>query len=144
MGALVTMELAADAPQHDLPWIITFGPLDEDEDWEPVVCGPYERPHALALAQHVVADADLMAVVEPLLPATSVDQIKEQIGTAQREAAEEAALESDDALDTDYDWEDHEGHDHDHDDDHGPAHAPSAEEIKAAFARISARLTQGV
>ncbi len=138
------MELAADAPQHDLPWIITFGPLDEDEDWEPVVCGPYERPHALALAQHVVADADLMAVVEPLLPATSVDQIKEQIGTAQREAAEEAALESDDALDTDYDWEDHEGHDHDHDDDHGPAHAPSAEEIKAAFARISARLTQGV
>jgi hypothetical protein len=137
------MDIAADAPQHNLPWIITFGPLDEDEDWEPVVCGPYERPHALALAQHVVADAELMAVVEPLLPATSLEEIKERIGTAQREALEEAALESDDVLDSDYEWNE-EDEDHDHDHDHAPASAPSADEIKAAFARISARLTQGV
>jgi len=56
MGAIVTLELADDAPQHNLPWIITFGPLDDDEDWEPVVCGPYERPHALAIAHNMTED----------------------------------------------------------------------------------------
>jgi pimeloyl-ACP methyl ester carboxylesterase len=147
MGALVTMELAADAPQHDLPWIITFGPLDEDEDWEPVVCGPYERPHAMAMAQHLVADAEILAVVEPLLPATTLAEIKAQIELAQRDALDLAAEEDDDALDTDFedmhfddDGHDHSGHDH----DHGPAEEPSPAEIKAAFARISARLTEGI
>lgn len=146
MGALVTLELPADAPQHDLPWIITFGPLDEDEDWEPVVCGPYERPHALALAQHVIADAELMAVVEPLLPATTLAEITAEIENAKRLAVDALAEEIDDELDSDeYDFDDeddHEGHDHDH--DHAPAREPSADEIKAGFARISARLTKGV
>ncbi|WP_144122150.1 hypothetical protein [Catellatospora sichuanensis] len=137
MGALVTLELPAGAPQLDLPWIITFGPLDDDEEWEPVVCGPYERPHALALAQHVVADEDLMAVVEPLLPATSLDQIRAEIANAQDLAAQEAD-EIDDVLDDDTDDDEHD-HDHDHDDH--IAEAPSAAELKAGFARISARLT---
>ena len=44
-----------------LPWIITFGPLDDADEWEPVVCGPYEHAHALALAEEVVADEELMA-----------------------------------------------------------------------------------
>ncbi|GAA1421108.1 hypothetical protein ACFQZ4_28115 [Catellatospora coxensis] len=135
MGALVTLELPAGAPQLDLPWIITFGPLDDDEEWEPVVCGPYERPHALALAQHVVADEDLMAVVEPLLPATSLEQIRAEIANAQDLAAQEAD-EIDDVLDDDTDDEEH---DHDHDDH--VVEAPSADELKAGFARISARLT---
>jgi hypothetical protein len=86
MGAIVTLELADDAPQHNLPWIITFGPLDDDEDWEPVVCGPYERPHALAIAHNMTEDTDLMAVVEPLLPAVSIDEIRAQIVKAQEEA----------------------------------------------------------
>ncbi|GAA1361688.1 MULTISPECIES: hypothetical protein [Catellatospora] len=136
MGALVTLELPAGSPQLDLPWIITFGPLDDDEEWEPVVCGPYERPHALALAQHVVADEDLMAVVEPLLPATSLDQIRAEIANAQDLAAQEAD-EIDDVLDDDADDE----HDHDHDHDDHVVEAPSAAELKAGFARISARLT---
>ncbi len=133
----MTLELPAGAPQLDLPWIITFGPLDDDEEWEPVVCGPYERPHALALAQHVVADEDLMAVVEPLLPATSLDQIRAEIANAQDLAAQEAD-EIDDVLDDDTDDDEHD-HDHDHDDH--IAEAPSAAELKAGFARISARLT---
>ncbi|GAB4046553.1 hypothetical protein [Catellatospora paridis] len=137
MGALVTLELPAGSPQLDLPWIITFGPLDDDEEWEPVVCGPYERPHALALAQHVVADEDLMAVVEPLLPATSLDQIRAEIANAQDLAAQEAD-EIDDVLDDDADDDEHD-HDHDHDDH--VVEAPSAAELKAGFARISARLT---
>ncbi|GAA2403267.1 hypothetical protein Cme02nite_44060 [Catellatospora methionotrophica] len=138
MGALVTLELPAGSPQLDLPWIITFGPLDDDEEWEPVVCGPYERPHALALAQHVVADEDLMAVVEPLLPATSLEQIRAEIANAQDLAAQEAD-EIDDVLDDDADDDDDHDHDHDHDDH--VVEAPSAADLKAGFARISARLT---
>jgi hypothetical protein len=143
MGALVTLDLAADAPQHDLPWIITFGPLDEDEDWEPVVCGPYERPHAMAIAQHLVTDADLMAVVEPLLPATSLPEIRAEIEKAQRNALEAFSEEADDSLDSDLefefdsdlpDGEDHDGH---------IADEPTPEDIRAGFARISARLTSG-
>jgi hypothetical protein len=144
MGALVTLELADDAPQHNLPWIITFGPLDDDEDWEPVVCGPYERPHALALAQHLIADEDLMAVVEPLLPATSLDDIRAQIAKSQQDAIDIAAAEQDDAMDSDYEFDDEdfdEENDHDHEHDH--AEAPTAADIRAGFSRISARLTSG-
>lgn len=138
MGALVTLDLAADAPQHDLPWIITFGPLDEDEDWEPVVCGPYERPHAMAIAQHLIADADLMAVVEPLLPATSLPEIRSEIEKAQRSALEAISEESDDSLDTDLEFEFDEG---DEQEGHVVADEPTPDDIRAGFARISARLT---
>ena len=55
VGALVTLDLPADAPAMSMPWIITFGPLSDDDDWEPVVVGPYERPHALALAEEIRA-----------------------------------------------------------------------------------------
>jgi hypothetical protein len=65
VGSLVTLDLPSDSPVADLPWVITIGSLGDEEDWEPVVCGPYERAHALALAQAVVADEDLLAVVEP-------------------------------------------------------------------------------
>jgi hypothetical protein len=98
MGALVTLELPEDSPARDLPWIVTFGPLGEDEEWEPVVCGPYERPHALALAESVVADEDLMAVVEPLLPHVTVEEIQGEIAAA-RIAAEDDRAEADDAAD---------------------------------------------
>ena len=68
MGAIVTLELPADSPVLTLPWIITFGPMDDEEEWEPVVCGPYERIHALSLAETVVADEDLMAAVQRWVP----------------------------------------------------------------------------
>lgn len=137
MGALVTVELAEDSPQHDLPWIITFAPLDGDDDWEPVVCGPYERAHALGLAQHLVADSDVMAVVEPILPATSLDEIRAEIDLAQSNALAAAAEENDDSLDSDVDLDaataEHEAH--------VVADEPSPDEIRAGFARISVRLT---
>jgi hypothetical protein len=140
MGALVTLELAADAPQLDLPWIITFGPLNDDEDWEPVVCGPYERPHALALAQHVVADEELMAVVEPVLPATSLAQIREEIANAQRLAIEEEEADTLDSDLPDFDETD-DGLESDDEDLHGAPEPPTAEELRAGFGRISSRLT---
>lgn len=139
----MTMELADDAPQHNLPWIITFGPFDDDEDWEPVVCGPYERPHAIALAQNLIADTDLIAVVEPLLPATSLDEIRAQIAKSQQDAADLEAAEQDDNLDSDYDFDEEDfEEEHDHDHNHEEVETPSAADIKAAFARISSRLTQ--
>ncbi|WP_344619889.1 hypothetical protein [Dactylosporangium salmoneum] len=136
MGTLVTLDLPADAPALTLPWIITVGPLNDEEEWEPVVCGPYERAHALALAEAVVADEELMAVVEPLQPHVTVDQIQGDIA-ASRMAAENEDLETA-ALDAEL--ADFEDHDHDHDDDH-THEPPSVDEIRAGFARIAAKLT---
>jgi len=138
MGELVTVELAADSPQHDLPWIVTFGPLDEDEDWDPVVCGPYERPHAIALAQHVVADGEWLAVVEPLLPATSAEEIRELIQQS-KDSALTAAEENDDDMDSDVDIDEFVGED----EGHAVGDEPTPDEIRAGFARISAKLTNG-
>lgn len=133
VGTLVTLDLPDDSPALSLPWIITFGPADDEEEWEPVVCGPYERAHALALAEAVLADEDLMAVVEPLQPALTVDQIRGEIAASR--------LNADEAEDDE--TEDDHGHDHDHDHDDEvvtPSTPPSPEEIKAAFGRIAQRL----
>jgi hypothetical protein len=143
VGALVTLELAADSPVADQPWIITFGPLGDEDEWEPVVCGPYERPHALALAEAVVADEELMAVVEPLSTAVSVDEIRGEIAAA-KISAEDAAVELDDE-DLYGDYEDtvvdeeleavagrHPP---------APTEPPSELEIRAGWRRIAGRLT---
>ncbi|MER7005649.1 hypothetical protein ABT297_21750 [Dactylosporangium sp. NPDC000555] len=140
MGALVTLDLPADAPALTLPWIITFGPMNDEEEWEPVVCGPYERAHALALAEAVVADEELMAVVEPLQPHVTVAQIQGDIAAsrlaAENEDVETAALDAELAG---YDDHDHDHGDHDHGDHtHEP---PSVGEIREGFARIAAKLT---
>ncbi|WP_433056357.1 hypothetical protein [Dactylosporangium sp. CS-033363] len=140
MGALVTLDLPADAPALTLPWIITFGPMNDEEEWEPVVCGPYERAHALALAEAVVADEDLMAVVEPLQPHVTVAQIQGDIAAsrlaAENEDVETAALDAELAG-----YEDsYHDHDHDHDDDH-THEPPSVDEIRAGFSRIAAKLS---
>jgi hypothetical protein len=166
VGALVTLDLADDSPVLLLPWIITFGPLDDSDEWEPVVCGPYERAHALALAETVVADEELMAVVEPVLPHASVDEIRGEIAAA-KVAAEEAeeedeyeieeGEESDDlevSVDSEFDAEEdhdhagHDAHDHSHDEDEDefyeevePTAPPSPDEVRAGFARIAARLS---
>jgi hypothetical protein len=135
MGAVVTVELPEDAPELKQPWIITFGPIDDEESWEPVVCGPYERAHALSLAETVVADEELLAVVEPLNPFATVDQIRAEIEISQAQAAAE-----DDEDDLDIDLE------HDHEDDEieavEPTAPPSPEEIRAGFARIASRLAE--
>lgn len=131
MGALVTLELPADSPVLDLPWIITFGPLSDDEEWEPVVCGPYERPHALALAQAVVADEELMAVVEPLQPHVSPEEILAEITGAKLAAEEDEYADAE--LDEVGDEPDHVE----------PFDPPSVDEVRAGMARIAARLSAG-
>ena len=131
----MTLDLPDDSPVLGMPWIITFAPEEEAQEfWDPVVCGPYERAHALALAEAVVADEDLTAVVEPLQPAVTVDQIRGEIA-ASRLAAEEAE---------DDETEDDDEHDHDHDHEGEmvePSTPPTPEEIRAGFARIAEQLS---
>lgn len=129
MGTLVTLHLPPDSPVANLPWVITIGALDDDQEWEPLVCGPYERPHALALAQAVVADEDLMAVVEPLLPLADAAAIRDEIALARAgQDLDTTATELDGGegpLRT------------------TPGRPPSEAEVRAGFARIAAKLTSG-
>jgi hypothetical protein len=122
----VTLDLPAGSPVADLPWVITIGSLGDEEDWEPVVCGPYERAHALALAQAVVADEDLMAVVEPLLPRPDAEAIRDEIELA-RAAAEAPEGDGDDLED----YETRRVH---------PGRAPTEAEVRAGWTRIAAKL----
>lgn len=138
----MTLDLPDDSPMLDLPWIITFGPLGDADEWEPVVCGPYERVPALALAEVVVAEEPLMAVVEPLLPAVSADEIRGEIDAAQVAAEDEAAKV--DSADLYGDYEDTIDEELDtaaeQDRDARPAVPPSEAELRAGFARIAAKL----
>ncbi|MBO4205537.1 hypothetical protein [Micromonospora echinofusca] len=141
MGALVTLDLPDDSSVLGLPWIITFGPLGDEDEWEPVVCGPYERGHALALAEAVVADEELMAVVEPLLPAASVDAVRAEIANARRLATEEtdeveAADLYGDYTDVLAEQEPTEEERHAR-----PLVVPSEAELRAGFNRIAEMLT---
>ncbi|MFU8870744.1 hypothetical protein [Micromonospora sp. SL4-19] len=143
MGALVTLDLPDDSPMLGLPWIITFGPLGDAEEWEPVVCGPYERPHALALAEAVVAEEQLMAVVEPLLPALTPEEIRGEIAAAQIAAEDEAAQidqadlygDFEDVIDEELELA------AEQEPTAEPPTAPSREEVRAGFARIAELLT---
>ncbi len=138
----MTLDLPDDSPMLDLPWIITFGPLGDADEWEPVVCGPYERAPALALAEVMVAEEALMAVVEPLLPAVSAEQIRGEIVAAQAAAEDEAAAQADSAelygnFDDTFDEELAEG---ERDREAQSAMPPSEAAIRAGFARIAAKL----
>ncbi|MCY1144935.1 hypothetical protein OWR29_43650 [Actinoplanes sp. Pm04-4] len=127
MGTLVTLDLPADSPVADLPWVITIGSLGDEEDWEPVVCGPYERAHALALAQAVVADEQLMAVVEPLLPRPDAEAIRDEIDLA-RAALDEPTAED---TETDDEYETRRVR---------PGRPPTEAEVREGWARIAAKL----
>ncbi|BCJ53985.1 hypothetical protein Asp14428_54600 [Actinoplanes sp. NBRC 14428] len=131
MGTLVTLHLPPGSPVADLPWIITIGALDDEEEWEPLVCGPYERPHALALAQAVVADEELMAVVEPLLPLADADAIRAEVALAKSGAGHDATTDDLTA----------ETFDRDEPRRTTPGRPPTRAEVRAGFARIAAKLT---
>ena len=144
VGALVTLELPEDSPALDLPWIITFGPLTDEDGWEPVVCGPYERSHALALAESVVADEELMAVVEPLLGHASVDDIRGEILAAKMAAEDEAVAAQASAVYGDFESAAEQDVAELTEADQyraAPAPAPDPAQVRAGMARIGARLS---
>jgi hypothetical protein len=124
MGTLVTLHLPPGSPIAEQPWVITIGSLDDLEEWEPIVCGPYEHQHALALARAVVSDDDLMAVVEPMLPLDGVDAIRKEVDLA-RAAAEDPDVED---LETKVPLE-------------YPGAAPEPAEVHAGWRRIAGKLT---
>ncbi len=137
----MTLELPAESPVRDLPWIITYGPLNDDEDWEPVVCGPYERVHALALAEEVIADEQLMAVVEPLMAFTGPDQMRAEIALAKATAADDE-LVFDDEPDGDQEHGFGDGEPGGHP-AHGPGPLPDPDEVRAGMARLATRFAGG-
>jgi hypothetical protein len=147
VGTLVTLELPAGSPALTMPWIITFGPLDTHEEWEPVVCGPYERTHALGLAESVISDEELMAVVEPVQPYVSVDQIRGEISAARTVAAHRSAADDeayaevgpDDAGDAAA-YETSLQHRWPGGASVMPGPPPTPDEVRAGFARLTARL----
>jgi len=123
------LDLPTGSPVADLPWVITIGSLGDEEDWGPVVCGPSERAHALALAQAVVADEQLRAVVEPLLPRPDAEAIRDEIELA-RAAADAPA--DDDEAETAEEYETRRVR---------PGRAPTQAEVREGWSRIAARLT---
>ncbi|QOC93735.1 hypothetical protein [Micromonospora craniellae] len=145
MGALVTLDLPSGSPMLGLPWIITFGPLGDADEWEPVVCGPYERPHALALAEAVVAEEQLMAVVEPLVPAVTVEQIRGEIAAAQLAATDETVQVEEADLYGDYEdtVDEEEMAAAEREGVSGPLPVPDEAELRAGFTRIATQLTGG-
>jgi hypothetical protein len=102
----------------------------------------------LSLAETVVADEELMAVVEPVLPHSSVDEIRSEIEQAKAAAEsdedeEDGEFEFDDASDdveVSLDDEFDEGDEEDELPEVEPTPPPSPEEVRAGFARIAARL----
>jgi hypothetical protein len=146
VGTLVTLNLPDDSPAMSLPWIITLGPLADDEEWEPVVCGPYQRAHALALAEAVVADENLMAVVEPVQPHVTVEQIRGDIAASRLAWEDERALDEmpDDGPIESYDSYDGgiNGNGHPTEVQEPTTTPPTVEEVRAGFAQIAELLTR--
>jgi hypothetical protein len=133
VGALVTLGPPAGSSEPDLPWIVTFAPLGDEAEWEPVVFGPYERLHALGLAEAVVADEDLMAVVEPLLPYASLAEIRAEIAAAQIVAVDVSGIDE---------YDDYNQHATEDEVQEQSGEPPTPQEVRAGFARIAALLTQ--
>ncbi|WP_043513005.1 MULTISPECIES: hypothetical protein [unclassified Actinoplanes] len=127
MGTLVTLRLPPGSPLAAVPWVVTIASLGDREDWDPVVCGPYERDHAVALARAVVSDDDLMAVVEPMLPLDSADAIRKEI-EAVRQAAEDDSEPIDELL------AEPAG-------SGPPPITPEPDEVRAGWRRLATRLT---
>jgi hypothetical protein len=90
----------------------------------------------MALAESVVADEELMAVVEPVHPHVSVDQIRGDI------AAARLAVEVDDEPDFIGD-EYLPANEHEETRVAEPTPPPTPAQVRAGFAHIAARLTSG-
>ena len=105
MGAVISFEVdeADEASFADLPWLVTFEPDDDEagQQWDSFTCGPYLRDHALAIAEAVAFEQDgVIAVVAPVLPALTPEDVTAIIEERQAEAA---ALDYEDDEDDDED-----------------------------------------
>ncbi|MCP2261465.1 hypothetical protein LX15_005191 [Streptoalloteichus tenebrarius] len=129
MGGVIIYEPEPGSPLRDLPWIVTF--RSWDDSWDPFVCGPYERTHAIGLAEAVAVDSeDVLADVEPLLPAVSPEDVMADIAELRAAAEAEATTVSPN------------GEGDEEPEDLVPAETPlpEPEEIRAGMGRVLRRL----
>lgn len=135
MGGVIIYEPEEDSEVNEFPWTVTFEPSGGD-DWDSFICGPYERDHAVALAEAVAlddADGGVLAIVKPMLPALSAEDVSATI-----DELREAELEEEDeetvngtAVDFDDDLVEEEAE---------FSEPPSPEEIRAGMERTYRRL----
>jgi hypothetical protein len=137
MGGVIIYEPEEDSDVNEFPWTVTFEPSGGD-DWDSFICGPYERDHAVALAEAVAlddAEGGVLAIVKPMLPALSAEDVSDTI-----EELREAAIEEEAAEDTvngtavDFDDDDLEEEEAEF------AEPPSRDEIREGMARQYRRL----
>ena len=138
MGGVIIYEPEEDSDVNEFPWTVTFEPSGGD-DWDSFICGPYERDHAVALAEAVAlddAEGGVLAIVKPMLPALSAEDVSATI-----EELREAALEEEDDEETvngtPVDFDDEEDLE---EEEAEFAEPPSPEEIREGMARTYRRL----
>ena len=136
MGGVIIYEPDEESEVNEFPWVVTFEPSG-GEEWDSFVCGPYEYDHAVALAEAVALDeGGVLAVVQPMLPALSADDVVATISEL-RVAAEEDAEEEEQVNGTPVDFDDAE---EEFEEQEVESEPPSPEEIKAGMERTYRRL----
>ncbi|KOV80110.1 hypothetical protein [Nocardia sp. NRRL S-836] len=139
MGGVIIYEPEEDSEVNEFPWTVTFEPSGGDE-WDSFICGPYERDHAVALAEAVALDdteGGVLAVVAPMLPALSAADVTATIEDLREAAAEEEEAEDDTVNGTPVDFDDD-----DLEEEAEFAEPPSREEIRAGMERTYRRLLE--
>ncbi|HJP74396.1 MAG TPA: hypothetical protein VJ914_09010 [Pseudonocardiaceae bacterium] len=136
MGAVISFEVDEEdeASFADLPWLVTFEPDDDEagQQWDSFSCGPYLRDHALAIAEAVAFEQDgVIAVVTPILPALTPDDVTAIIEERQAEAT--AADYEDDEDDEEEEDDEFDGPDPDVDETEDDVEALDDEEDEAEF-----------
>jgi hypothetical protein len=112
VGAVISFEVDEqdEASFADLPWLVTFEPDDDEasQQWDSFSCGPYLRDHALAIAEAVAFEQDgVIAVVSPVLPALTPDDVTAIIEERRAEAlAVDYEDDDDEEEDDDFDGPD--------------------------------------
>ncbi|WP_186763414.1 hypothetical protein [Lentzea tibetensis] len=131
---MIIYEPDEESEVNEFPWVVTFEPSG-GEEWDSFVCGPYERDHAIALAEAVALDeGGVLAVVVPMLPAFSAVDVVATIEEL-RQAVEEEE-EDDQVNGTPVDFDD----DDEFEEQEVEFELPSPEEIKAGMERTYRRL----
>ncbi|MEU7480303.1 hypothetical protein AB0A63_30290 [Lentzea sp. NPDC042327] len=135
---MIIYEPEEDSEVNEFPWTVTFEPSG-GEEWDSFICGPYERDHAVALAEAVALDdteGGVLAVVAPMLPALSAADVIATIEDLREAAAEEDEAEDDTVNGTAVDFDDEELVEEEAE----FAEPPSPEEIRAGMERTYRRL----
>ncbi|MCP3800591.1 hypothetical protein NLX83_15095 [Allokutzneria sp. A3M-2-11 16] len=143
MGGVIISEPEEGSPIEDLPWVVVFQSLDDA--WDSFTCGPYERDHAIALAEAVaVEEDDVLAAVEPLLPALEPADILADIAELREVHEDEDDEEEDDDAESEESEEDAEGDESEEDGDEEleitDIEVPDADEVREGMARVVNRL----